>query len=166
MPKRLREARIRQTPLEVYRYPGFKNFVRPRQFQAVEQDLLALIRAIENGIPLSEDFYRQGVDSNDPPDILLADHGIMHLHLGGSHSDVLVFLVQYDDGVPILEINDHKHFKTDPPGTYLRQLHETMLKRREAEIDGTREHKRLEKEAALEAKRAAVQAGLRGKRRS
>ena len=55
-------------------------------------------------------------------DALLEDMGIMHLHLGGRHSDTLIFLIQYDDLVLLLESNSHVHFRTNPKGKNIAAL--------------------------------------------
>ena len=46
----------------------------------------------------------------------------MHLHLGGRHSDTLIFLIQYDDLVLLLESNSHVHFRTNPKGKNIAAL--------------------------------------------
>ena len=40
------------------------------------------------------------------PDPLLANHGIMHLHLGQPSTNHLLYLIQYADAVIFLELND------------------------------------------------------------
>lgn len=44
-------------------------------------------------------------------------------------SDVLLFAVEYDDRVVFLEVNSHKHFKTEPKGSVLLSLHHQCLKK-------------------------------------
>lgn len=98
---------------------------------AYDDDLDEIISQIAAGAGVSERFYRAGIDEDH--DALLAQEGVIHLHLGGKNSDVLLFLVQYPDRVVLLEINTHKHFETDPIGTLLRSLHERYLLRSAAE---------------------------------
>ncbi|MBO9706797.1 MAG: hypothetical protein J7521_01180 [Caulobacter sp.] len=74
---------------------------------------------------------------------------MIHLHLGGQNSDVLLFLVQYPDRVVLLEINTHQHFATEPKGSLLRAVHERHLARIAQEIT-----------AELAVKAARIQAGL------
>lgn len=64
--------------------------------------------AIEAGRPVPIDFYSRRVDEPQYVDALLQTYGIMHLHLGGRNSNVLVYLVQFNDSVLLLQINDHK----------------------------------------------------------
>ena len=73
-----------------------------------------IIESIERGDGVPEKYYRAGIDQDQ--DELLRQRGIMHLHLGGRHSDTLVFLVQYADVVVLMESNSHVHFRTTPKG--------------------------------------------------
>jgi hypothetical protein len=114
------------------RSPNFRDYSRIVEAgDAYDDDLNAIIDEISRGGGVSERFYRAGIDSDH--DTLLEQEGVIHLHLGGKNSDVLLFLVQYADRVVLLEINTHKHFKTDPIGTLLRSLHEQHLLRATAE---------------------------------
>ncbi len=65
---------------------------------------------------------------------MLADQGIMHLHLGGRGSDVLVFLIQYADRVVLLETNTHVHFRTQPAGKNIVALTQSWLRTLENEM--------------------------------
>jgi hypothetical protein len=58
----------------------------------------------------------------------------MHLHLGGNHSDVLVFLIQYANKVVLLETNTHVHFRTQPAGKNILALNQSWLWNLEAEM--------------------------------
>jgi hypothetical protein len=42
-------------------------------------------------------------------------------------SDELLFAVEYADRVALLEVNTHKHFKTEPKGSVLLSLHRSSL---------------------------------------
>lgn len=58
----------------------------------------------------------------------------MHLHLGGKHSDTLVFLIQYADRVVLLETNTHVHFRTQPAGKNILALSQSWLANLEHEV--------------------------------
>jgi len=125
--ERLRCERIETKPKAVDFAPNFKDwtglvFSTPE----LEDDLNDLIERIGDGRLLPLGSYRRGIDRDD--DALLEAHGIKHLHLGGADSDVLLWLVEYDSRVVILEINSHKHFETEPPGSLLRSLHDNFLR--------------------------------------
>lgn len=77
-------------------------------------DLKTLRRCVLEGRPLPPGFYRQGKGQDE--DRALKEYGVMHLHLGGQKSDVLVFLMQFPDDVVALEINNHGPFSDHPPG--------------------------------------------------
>jgi hypothetical protein len=83
-----------------------------------KEDLVAFIRRIESGLQLPDSFYRTGVD--DTPDELLAITGVKHVHLGLRGSNVLLYCIEYDTFVMLLEVNDHKHFGRVPVGALLR----------------------------------------------
>ena len=120
-----------------------------------DNDLRVLIDHINAGSLVPERFYRSGIDRDD--DELLAATGIKHLHLGGRGSDVLIFLVEYDDVVTLLEINDHKHFRTDPPGSLLRALYDAALTAEDAASLVRRQQRTV-------ARRAVVRRGLKPRR--
>jgi len=65
------------------------------------------------------------------PDPLLANHGIMHLHLGQPSTNHLLYLIQYADAVIFLELNDHKYVRmaTLPSSQNLLAVHVAHLKR-------------------------------------
>ncbi|SES16326.1 hypothetical protein [Rhizobium sp. NFR03] len=89
----------------------------------------------------------------------------MHLHLGSQSSNELLFLLQFDDHVTFLEINDHRHFQTDPPGTLLVRLHQAKVAAFHAELAEQQEEiaDRLRHEAAEKraARVKAVKAGIK-----
>ncbi|WP_147813435.1 hypothetical protein [Methylobacterium sp. WL103] len=68
-------------------------------------------------------------------DTMLANFGIMHLHLGRSNTSELLWLVQYPDHVVFLELSDHKPFDQRPVGGRFNQYHSGGLITREKEID-------------------------------
>lgn len=123
---RLKLPRIEAKPKSVVQASTYRDYCKLSTKLELGDDLLELIECIKTGKPLSPYYYRSGIDED--VDHLLEESGIMHLHLGGQDSDVLVFLVQYPDRVVLLEINDHKHFRTDPVGSLLHSLHFSCLK--------------------------------------
>jgi hypothetical protein len=117
----------------VRRSPGFRDHsgaVTPGS--EYDDDLDDIIDRISQGHTLPERYYRAGIDRDH--DDLLETEGVVHLHLGGRNSDVLLFLVQYPDRVVLLEINTHKHFATEPKGSLLRAVHERHLARIAQEV--------------------------------
>ena len=111
--------------------------------------------------------YRAGVDRD--PDALLENQGIMHLHLGGRDSDVLVFLILYSDRVVLLASNTHVHFRTRPPGKNIlaltqswlgnleREMHEAAVAAEASTVAAEREAAKARR-AKLAASRAACKA--------
>lgn len=134
-PERLREHKFRQDQPKRVDYSQLwvppSELVVPTGSDA-EKDLLAIIRAIRNGYLVPNHCYRPGVDDNEPPDRLLAEKGIKHLHLGGRKSDVLLFLVEYETFVLLLDIKGHGVFQEEPPGSLLASLHHNALRRADA----------------------------------
>lgn len=126
-PERLRCERFEPRPKEVIRGATYNDHTRsvasnPRLLD----DLEKIADCIEEGRPLERRFYRSGLDIDDDP--LLEQEGIKHLHLENMGSDVLLFVVEYRDRVVFLEVNTHKHFKTEPKGSVLLSLHRQCLK--------------------------------------
>ncbi len=108
---RLRLARIEKKPKSVF-VKHWSDFAGVKRRVDIQEELLDIIESIEAGIGAPEACYRTGIDRT--PEGLLERHGIMHLHLGGKESDILVFLIQYVDRVVLLETNSHIHFRTQP----------------------------------------------------
>lgn len=128
-PERIREDRVRTgKPRTVDHSPNFRDLsglvVKDSQ---EERDVLEVIRLLGCGGILPERFYRNGIDRD--VDDLLQDNGIKHLHLGCATSDVLLFLVEYEETVLLLEIADHAHFATRPVGATLRKVHDNAMLR-------------------------------------
>jgi hypothetical protein len=108
---RLRRIECKPKPVHIVQ---FQDFAGIGKNTALREDLDDIIESIERGDGVPERYYRAGMDNDR--DGLLSDKGIMHLHLGGKGSDVLVFLIQYADRVVLLETNFHAHFRTQPAG--------------------------------------------------
>jgi hypothetical protein len=147
MYQRLRLSRIERKKKRVRRHEHFD--VRCDLDDDHEAAFIELVRCITNGERVPERFYRAGINSDT--DELLERTGIMHLHLGHPGTEQLIFLVQYEDDVVLLEINDHKHFRTEPNGALLQQLFQMKLR---------------EWEQAEDARRAAAKAAEDDRRRA
>ena len=109
--QRLRRIETKPKPVHVVQFQDFADIGKRPDLRA---GLDEIIESIERGDGVSDSHYWAGIDLD--ADSLLADQGIMHLHLGGEDSDVLVFLIQYANRVVLLETNTHVHFRTQPAG--------------------------------------------------
>ena len=109
--QRLRRVETKPKPVHVVQ---FQDFAGIGKLPVLRAELDDIIESIERGDGVSDCHYRAGIDLDE--DSLLTDQGIMHLHLGGKDSDVIVFLIQYADRVVLLETNTHMHFRTQPAG--------------------------------------------------
>lgn len=146
MPKLKKSHSIEPKPKQVHFLAGFRDTIGLRTRRPDLQDaLFELIEHIHKGRPVPERFYRRNRSST--PDVLLENDGIMHLHLGDPSTPELVYLVQYDSHVVILEVTDHAHFRTTPPGKILKTLHSSKLSawegEREAEEETLRQRVRM-----------------------
>ena len=142
--------------------PNFRDYSRRAGKGTIyEDELNEIIEQISSGKGISEEFYRAGIDVDD--DELLEKEGIMHLHLGGKNSDVLLFLVQYPDRVVLLEINTHKHFRTEPVGSILKSLHDHYLARAAAEARVKAQELAEQADATREGRLAAAKAKLKAR---
>lgn len=128
---RQRLSRIERKPKPV-RIVEFQDYARIGKSPTLRAELDTIIESIERGDGVPEVHYRAGIDRDE--DALLADKGVMHLHLGGKDSDVLVLLIQYPDRVVLLETNTHVHFRTQPAGKNIVALTQAWLKNLEREM--------------------------------
>ncbi len=145
LPKPLGLEELEQKPKKILLAKGFADRVGlSKKDTAYTDDWKRLRDCILNGWALAPGFYRKykGVDSDE----MLQRYGIMHLHLGGQNSNVLLFLMQFPDHIVFLEITDHYHFHTKPPGSQLNNLHASHACMQVEE----------EKKAAAEARKAAL----------
>ena len=110
---RLRLPRIEKKPKPIF-LERWRDFAGVTKTPELMEELYQIIQSIRRGDGVPEAHYRAGIDRDT--DGLLEDEGIMHLHLGGRDSDVLMFLIQYSDRVVLLESNTHVHFRTQPAG--------------------------------------------------
>jgi len=142
---RLRLPRIENKPKPVY-LNQFQDFAIVAHRPDLQDELDEIIESIERGDGVPEAYYRAGIDRDK--DGLLDDKGIMHLHLGGKNSPILVFLIQYADQVVLLETNSHMHFRTNPAGRNILALRQSWLGNLEQDME----------EAAKQAETAAIEA--------
>src|SRR5580658_4893256 len=113
------------------------------------EELYQVLQSIRRGDGVPEVHYRVGIGRDR--DALLEDHGIMHPHLGGKDSDVLVFLIQYSNRIVLQESNTHVHFRTQPAGRNILALSQSWLGNLEREMH----------EAAAQAATAEIEAERR-----
>lgn len=124
---RLRCERFERMPKEVILGATYVDHTRTVAANArMLDDLEEIANCIERGRAVPRRFYRNGLETDSDP--LLNQEGIKHLHLDNMGSDVLLFAVEYEDRVVFLEVNTHKHFKTEPKGSVLLSLHRQCLK--------------------------------------
>lgn len=128
---RQRLRRIERKPKQVH-IVEFQDFAGIGKSPTLRSELDEIIESIERGDGVPEAHYRAGIDRDDDP--LLAEKGIMHLHLGGKDSDVLVLLIQYPNRVVLLETNTHVHFRTQPAGKNILALTQAWLGNLEREM--------------------------------
>lgn len=126
-PERLRNRRFEEgKPKEVDHAPGFTDRTGLMKGDAkLRQNLHNIIYAIGKGNRLPEKCYRRGIDRDY--DEMLDLYGINHLHLDEGGGDVLLFYVEYDDFVLLLEIDRHRDHFRSPIASVLRALHRTGL---------------------------------------
>lgn len=136
---RLRLPRIEKKPKRMYD-ERWNDFADVRNDPALFEELYQLIQCIGRGEGVPDRYYRAGIDRDR--DTLLDQQGIMHLHLGGKDSDVLVFLLQYADRVVLLETNSHVHFRTQPAGRNILALSQSWLGNMEREMQVAAEQAR------------------------
>lgn len=133
MLKALKLSRIEAKPKRIYFAKRWRSTVDLDKNPHLANALADIVEAIKRGHTLPVGSYRLRID--DTRDELLETTGIMHLHLGDSHSRELVFLLQFPQFVIFLEATDHYHFTTDPPGSLLVKFHEQKLEEQLAEIE-------------------------------
>ena len=121
----LRDPYIETKPKKVYYSGRWRNTAPEYSFADAAREISVITKLIKAGTPLDGNYYRQNM--HNKPDLLLAAEGIMHLHPLGAGTSELIFLMQYDDYVLLLECSDHDQFRIDPPGTALRLLHDESI---------------------------------------
>jgi hypothetical protein len=149
---------VQQSPKRVVTLdPQLKDYTGLGGREPYLSDLLEIIRRIDQGLEIPLKFYRTGLDTT--PDELLEATGVKHLHLGGRGSNVLLYLVEYDSFVVLLEINDHKHFGQLPVGKLLNAALGTPLET--AVADAAPEADRAARQRARAARLAKVRGRLK-----
>jgi hypothetical protein len=113
--------KVESVPKSVLRDTHFSVYVRLTERQ--ETDYATIVGLIGAGGDLSR-YYRASTNT----DVLLREHQVMHLHLGGPGSDALLYLIQYPAYVLLLCVDTHRHMRP-PPGGGL-----NMLGRKEFEV--------------------------------
>jgi hypothetical protein len=107
---------------QVYRAPTFADHTGMAGASPYSDNLLEFRRRIEQGLELPPRFYRNGIGKT--PDDLLQHTGVKHIHLGAIKGDVLLFVMEFDDFVVLLEIADHRaNFHQVPVGDTLKKNH-------------------------------------------
>lgn len=156
MPTRLRVPDIVARKKHVHRASSFRTTLKlgpeSSQFRAFQH----IVTCIANGTPLPDGYYRSM--RHGSPDELLETYGIMHLHLGDPTTNELLFLIQYEKFVVLLEISDHSAFATDPVGAVLRKLHEGKV----AELYADLERIELERVSQVRASLGRKRSGTKG----
>lgn len=117
--------RLEAKPKTVHKSGSWADHTRIARQPPYCDDLLHIIDCIEHGRTLPPRYYRKNVDTTT--DQLLDVVGIKHLHLGGQNSNVLLFLIELDTHVVLLEINDHKNFYKKPIGGTLLSTHRQAM---------------------------------------
>lgn len=154
--QRLRCERIQNKPKQVIQAPNFRDWVDALANLDRAARYNEIADCIRDGRLLPATSYRHGIERDGDP--LLVQEGIKHLHLDEGSGDELLFCVEYEDAVVFLEINSHKHFGTEPPGSVLLSLHNVFLNRQDQEAEGR-------KKTGIAGRIEAVKSGLL-KRRS
>lgn len=154
---RIRDERFREgVGRDVIRAPSFIDWTNTIfSVDELEAEFNEIVDCLLEGKLVPEKYYRHRVEHS--PDALLASDGIKHLHLGGRDSEIILFLVEYEDRVVLLEANDHRHFASKPKGSLLLSLHHACLRAQDADAA----HRKTER---VNAKRAIIEQALRDRR--
>lgn len=84
---------------------NFYDYTLELENEPYKSDFETILYCIKSASPIPDRFYRKGLFRTPPtPDKLLQHDGIKHLHLGGQHSDVLLFLVEFKKRIVLLEV--------------------------------------------------------------
>lgn len=101
--ERLTSPRIQHKAKTVSSWTGWFDTAGVGDDTSLQDDLDDLIDLITAGHEIPERYYRKSPGG----DRLLKEEGIMHLHLKNPGSDVIVYLVQFDDEVLLLGTGTH-----------------------------------------------------------
>lgn len=126
-----------------------------------QRDLGTILSAIRNGQVIEDRFYRRGIGTTS--DELLRKEGIKHLHLGGQGSNCILYLIEYEEEVVLVEISDHRYLDSKPVG---KGLPHAGIQAEEKAIRSAAEQeeaKRAEDDAKLAAAKEKLLSGKRRK---
>jgi len=107
--ERLTKSRIEQKPKAVLPWEQFFDNVGLKDHPEWQDDLDDLVDLIGKGEPIPARYYR----ATRGRDALLDLHGILHIHLESPASDVIVYLVQFEDEVLLLGVGSHAELARD-----------------------------------------------------
>ncbi|MDH7973049.1 hypothetical protein QH494_12750 [Sphingomonas sp. AR_OL41] len=126
LPEPLRGDRMKLEPKLIKRAATFTDFTGVLDQEPFASDLDLVLDYLEKGFELPSRFYRPSMDRQD--DQLLIRDGYKHLHLGKDKDDVLLFVIEFDGFVVLAEANGHRRFKTEPPGSALKGIHDAAVR--------------------------------------
>lgn len=126
LPEPLRGDRMKLEPKLIKRAATFTDFTGVLGREPFASDLDLVLDYLEKGLELPPRFYRPSMDRQD--DQLLIRDGYKHLHLGRDSDDVLLFLIEFDGFVVLAEANGHRRFRTEPPGSALKGIHDAAVR--------------------------------------
>ncbi|WP_156367681.1 hypothetical protein [Brevundimonas sp. Leaf363] len=147
---RLTKPRIQLKPKPVTTWAGWFDTAGVSADPKLRNDLLDLIDLITEGKPIPNRYYR----SSAGRDRLLEEEGIMHLHLGHAGSNVIIYLLQFEDEVLLLAAGTHAELQQAYQVTWRKQ------------VGSTPADQRAKGAAALRAKQAAKAAEIKNKART
>jgi len=135
-----RIAQRSKTVLKSNNYRKLSDFPDiPEISEEKRQNLAAALKLIKenisNGYGLPEEMYRTNIDSSE--DKLLDYAGIMHIHPLGKGSSEILYLVQTQNCVGLLELTDHRHFDRiqSPHSAELINIHGEFIRRNISEYN-------------------------------
>lgn len=135
MPRLLRLDYLEAKPKRVHDIASWTETVGLRNRPDLQTALTQIRSHIVRGMSLAPRFYSKYRDRR--LDALLAQEGIMHLHLGDQNTRELLFVMQFDTHVVFLEVSDHAPIREHPPGSTLKARHGRTVERWRAETEAT-----------------------------
>lgn len=143
-------SHIERTPKRIIQAIDF--YVAFELTESQENDLVKIRGLIKNGGDLTP-YYRASTRCDN----LLKEKQVLHLHLGGSGSNALLYLIQYPERVLFLCVDDHIHLEDNPAG---KKLSNTARQRAESEIEAEVEQDH-ENKATIGASISALKASIK-----
>jgi hypothetical protein len=129
MPTLLRSPTLEAKPKQIVFLSSWRTTVNLAKLPNQQAALTEFLTCVKSGRTVPAKFYRASTGD----DTLLAQQGIMHIHLGHAGTRELLYIMQFDTHLLLLEISDHAHFDTKPPGEILQRLHTPAISRWETE---------------------------------